>query len=280
MSAKPVLLGKIGYTNVLPIYLPLEAGQVPHRFVIESGPPALLNQRMAAGQLDLSACSSIAYARNPDDYLLVPDLAIGSRGPVRSVLLKSRVPVAQLDGRQVVASSQSHTSAALLQLLLTHHLGVLAQFVVGDVSSLLHTQTPPEAFLAIGDEALRLRDHPDYPYGLDLGQAWTELTGLPFIFGVWVVSRRSAVELGTLMTASVRALLMAKRQGCAQLDHISALSAARLGTDAADMRVYYDGLVYDLGEWEQQGLKTFFQWLKDVGAIEKVPPLRFFNPGD
>ena len=116
-AAKPIVLGKIGYLNVLPIYEPLEAGRVPHRFVIRSGPPSTLNELMRRGELDLSACSSIEYARNPADYLLVPDLAIGSRGPVQSVQLLSRVPLARLDGERVLISSHTHTSAALLMLL-------------------------------------------------------------------------------------------------------------------------------------------------------------------
>ena len=56
-------------------------------------------------------------------------------------------------------------------------------YVTGAVTPTLGTDRAPEAFLAIGDEALRLRNHPDYPYRLDLADAWVEWTGLPFIFG-------------------------------------------------------------------------------------------------
>lgn len=275
--ARPIRLGKIGYVNTLPIYHPLESGQLKHDFIIESGVPAELNQRMARGEMDLSACSSIAYARNPDDYLLIPNLAIGSRGPVMSVLLLSKIPLAQLDGRDVAISFQTHTSAALLQLLLVGHLGVLPNFVTGSISTLLASNSPPDAFLAIGDEALRLRNSPDYPYQWDLGQAWIELTGLPFIFGVWVVNRRSAERLGPAMDEAVALLQESKRLGVAQPDLMAALASRVVGVDQDTMRTYFQGLCFDLGEWEIQGLSTFFAWLKQLGMITAVPPLRFFD---
>ena len=82
-------MGRINFLNVLPIYHPLEAGIIPHDFELVSGPPALLNNMMAAGELHVSSCSCIEYARHPGQYYLVRDLSIGSNGPVMSVLLLS-----------------------------------------------------------------------------------------------------------------------------------------------------------------------------------------------
>lgn len=72
---------------------------------------------MVRGELDLSVVSSIEYARYPERYLILPDLSISCRGPVRSVLLLSQRPIAELSGRTILITSQSHTSVALLKIL-------------------------------------------------------------------------------------------------------------------------------------------------------------------
>lgn len=272
----PVRLGRIGYLNVLPIYNPLESGAVAHDFVIESGPPARLNQIMEAGGLDLSACSSIEYARRPERYLLVPDLAIGSCGPVQSVLLLSRVPLDR--ARTILVSAQTHTSAALMRVMLAERFGLRPSFESGDIQSRLAAGEPPQAFLAIGDEALRLRRHPEYPYSLDLGSEWNAWTGLPFIFGVWIVSREAAARLGPRLDEAVRTLLAAKAHGAARLGDYARLGASQGILDEPTLRSYFRGLVYDLGPEEQEGLRAFYAKLAQAGAIPAAPRLEFYQP--
>lgn len=276
-TAEPVHVGRISYVNVLPVYHPLESGQLPHNFVFHRDPPAQLNTMMRSGELDLGSCSSIEYARRPGLYALIPNLAIASRGPVKSVLLLSSRPIRELDERPVLVSAQTHTSAALLRLLLRRQFGIRPVSVTGDVSSALTSSRPPVAFLAIGDEAMRLRDHPAYPYRLDLGQAWTELTGLPFVFGVWVVHREAARRLGPAMDAAVQTLQASKRLGASQLHDLAALAASLTGWTRADAHDYFRGLSFDLGDWELKGLARFFQWLAEAGEIEQAPPLVFYN---
>jgi chorismate dehydratase len=118
-AARPVLrMGRIGYLTGLPIYPPLEAGLLPHDYELVSGPPALLNTMMARGELHVSSCSCFEYACRPERYFLVEDLSIGSRGPVMSVLLLSRLPVEQRQGKEILISGETHTSVALLRLLM------------------------------------------------------------------------------------------------------------------------------------------------------------------
>lgn len=285
-ARRPVRLGKIGYLNVLPIYYPLESGEVQRvgkrRNVlppldIMSGPPAELNEAMRNGELDVSATSCIEYARNPERYFLVPDLAIGSRGHVQSVLLLSRVPVAQLQGSDLLVSSQTHTSAALMKLFLHTRLGVRPDYATGSITERLERGDFPEAFLAIGDEALRLRNHPEYPHRWDLGSAWLDWTGLPFIFGVWVVSREAAKKRPEEVRAVCRALVAAKILSAARPQAVAALAAQSGFLDEAAMRSYFDGLVFDLGERQRQGLRVFYAKLAEQGFIDAAPELEFFS---
>ena len=82
-----------------------------------TGTPAELNELLVAGELDVSVISAIEYARHAKDLVLLPGLAISCDGPVQSVALFSKVPVAQLDGATVLVTASSRTSVALLELL-------------------------------------------------------------------------------------------------------------------------------------------------------------------
>ena len=275
-----VRLGKIGYLNVLPIYHPLENGLLENDFDIVSGPPSKLNRLMDTGDLDISAASSIEYARRPDQYYLVPDMAIGSCGPVQSVLLLSQHPVDELSGSTILVSSQTHTSAALLKTLLAEHWRQDVEFISGDASARLEADERPDAILAIGDEALNLRHHPSYPLRIDLGEAWRDLTGLPFIFGVWLVQRESFHAAPERIRQACAILRKAKAWGAANQSDMCELAAEGSCLDAVEMCSYFDGLVYDLGEAEQEGLLNFYDRLAANGFIEAVPKLHLLPETD
>ena len=271
-----VSLGRISYLNVLPIYYPLENGIIPNDFKFVSGPPARLNELMAQGELDLSSASSIEYGRHFEDYLLLPNLAIGSQGPVQSVLLLSRLPLQDLKDRAVLISSQTHTSAALLRLILAKD-NIQAPTTPGDIYTALKSSSPPAAFLAIGDEALRLRNLEAYPYQLDLGQAWLEWTGLPFIFGVWVVSRKALDHKRQALVKARHKLLASKQWGRQRIDFFCDLISRQGILNHQKLKSYFQGLVYEFGSRQRQGLTVFYQALVQAGHLSRMPRLDFFD---
>lgn len=278
MSAQSLVrLGRIGYLNVLPLHYPLEHGIIPHDFAVVSGSPAQLNRLMAEGLLDISGNSCVEYARRPEDYLLVPDLAIGSRGPVMSVILLSTVPPEDLGGQTVVVSAQTHTSALLLRLLFSEFLRVVPEYRVDNATALLEQGRRPRGILAIGDEALRLRSHPDYPHVWDLGEAWRTWTGLPFVFGIWQVRRAAVAGKGPALRRACATLLAAKAWGRANMETIIPLACRGGLLGPERMREYFDGLVYDLGQEEQEGLRAFYGHLARIGLIPAAPELRFLD---
>ena len=270
-------MGRIGYLNVLPLYHPLEAGIIPHDYELVSGPPAVLNAMMARGELHVSSASCFEYARRPEQYYLIDDLSIGSRGPVMSVLLLSRCPVAELEGETLLISGETATSVALLKLLMHDKYGVHVQYETGSVTAALGRGERPKAFLAIGDEALRLRAHPEYPYRIDLAEAWREWTGLPFIFGLWVVSRKAA-DAGLFTNDPGVLMRKARDWGYEHMDVILDLTAHGCPLSREELITYYrDGLLYTLGEEEKKALLLFYAKLAEHSLIPAVPPLDFFT---
>lgn len=270
-----IRLGRIGYLNVLPIYHPLESGLIDNDFEVVSGPPSELNGLMDRGELDISAASSIEYGRHPDKYYLVPDVAIGSRGPVQSVLLLSRYPAKELSGKNILVSAQTHTSAALLRILQAELWGVETGYTTGSATAALENGDRPDAILAIGDEALNLRYHPDYPHRFDLGEAWRELTGLPFIFGVWLVQRSSWDRSREKLRHASQTLIEGKKWGVSHMPEVCTLAADASCLSDEEMCSYFHGLVYEFDQEEQQGLLAFYERLKVHGLLDEVPELRF-----
>ncbi len=272
MPAK-LRVGRIAYINVLPIYFALDRGQVENGLEVVLGTPAELNGRLAAGTLDASAISSVEYGRNFRHYLLVPDLSISTEGDVGSVLLFSRIPFHRLTGREVRLSEASATSAALVKILLYELYGARPLYRSGPVPE----ELPEECYglLAIGDEALRLRATRRYPYFLDLGRAWHDLTGLPFVFGVWAVRSQVYQSRPQELRQLAHALLEGKRLGLAQIPEICRLAATRVALSHKELRDYFRRLNYDLGPRQQEGLLAFYRYLHRLGHLPEMPELRF-----
>jgi chorismate dehydratase len=225
--------------------------------------------------VDLGSISALEYGRFPENYLLLADLSISSRGPVGSVLLFSRVPFAELGGRRVQVSPASASGAALLKVLMAGLFGVQPEYRqeplgAGDGAEV-------SAVLAIGDEALRLKAAASMPYELDLGEAWLELTGLPFVFGIWAVRRDFAGSHPAAAAALHRLLLRSRDWGLAALRELSRLAASPFGMSPDQVLAYFRQLNYSLGPEHQQGLAKFFHYLHRLGELPQRPRLEYFK---
>jgi chorismate dehydratase len=268
-------LGRISYLNVLPIYHALESRFEENGFHLVRGTPAELNAGMHAGEVDLGSISAMEYGRSFKDYLLLPDLSISSRGPVGSVLLFSRRPFGELSGRRVRVSAASASGAALVKVLLRELFQVKPDYYQGPLAG--RPLDEVEAVMAIGDEALRLKNEKVMPFELDLGEAWQELTGLPFVFGVWAV-RRAFAEAEPETTRSLhRLLLRSMTWGLGTLEELSRIAAAPFAMTPEQVVAYFRQLDYALGPEHELGLQTFFQYLLAQGELAEEPRLEYFR---
>jgi chorismate dehydratase len=274
MTAK-ARLGRIAYLNVLPIYFALENIFGENGFHLVRGTPAELNALMRQGEVDLGSISAMEYGRACQDYLLLPDLSISSQGAVGSVLLFSRVPFSRLDGRTIRVSAASASGAALVKVLMAklfevephYQSGQLADVALGDCA----------AVMAIGDEALALKAAGVMPFELDLGEAWQELTGLPFVFGVWAVRRNFAQEEPEATAALHRLLLRSRDWGLGSLTELSRIGAIPFGMSPAQVLAYFHQLNFFLSPEHEEGLATFFHYLYNLGELAEEPHLEYFG---
>ena len=271
-------IGRIPYINCYPVYGAIDRGIVPLEGELVDGVPTTLNRMMRDGQLDVSVISAVEYATDASRYLLLPDLAITSDGPVRSVMMFSTRPAQELDGRKVLVSRSSMTSVALLELLFDNVWHVKPRFVpanaeMADVDAF--GQEDHDARLVIGDAALLLNSRmnagattlppgADYRYAYDLGGEWKAWTGLPFVFAVWVAQRTTAVQA----TLAVHGRLITSRNwGLEHRDVLAAQASLATGVSQPVCLEYLSGLDYRLSYSHLAGLTEFFRRLVAAGRV-------------
>ena len=266
-------LGNIDYSNCYPIHGPLlEAGRPPWLEVVD-GTPSDLNRRLAKGELDIAPGSSIELARHAREYAALSGLCIGSAGPVESIILATRIPAEGLDGRSVALPTASATSRCLLRILLEIRLGVRPVWTDFDqeAGDPLRTDTSPAAALFIGDVALR-RECQVGEVHVDLGAEWTEWTGLPFVYALWLVAG-SAV--GHPETEDLHRLLLAARDSVSvDSASLAQQAGARYGFPPSRLRSYWSRIRYDLDDRMLAGLRRFLDLATEIGDAPPVEEIR------
>lgn len=261
----PIRLGAVGYLNARPLTWALD--RAPERWTIRYDVPSVCAALLHAGDVDLGLIPIIEYLGS-SGYRIVPRVGIGSRGPVASVALFSRVPVASI--RRIALDTSSRTSAALLKVLCRYRFQIAPEFVPHPPDLRAMTQGV-DAALLIGDPAL---DADHGALGLqkvDLGEQWTAMTGLPFVYAAW------AGRTGAVTDADASALQAAQEEGVRSIDAIAAEYGA--GDPAATARAgtyLRHNVRYGLGPEEATGLQAFLDYAVEIGAAPRRRTLEFF----
>jgi chorismate dehydratase len=259
MSDRVLRLGVVPYLNVAPMVHALEG--LPGVELVRDVPARLL-ARLRAGEIDAGTIPSIDYAEGGLE--IVPGVAIASRGAVRSVRLLHRGPVSE--ARTVALDTSSHTSVALLRVLADGIFAAEPEYVARDPDPPRMLEAA-DAALVIGDVALF--EAGGVPY-VDLGQRWTERTGLPFVYAFW------ASLPGRLGPDDVRRLRDSLARGLRAIPGIaSAYNGVGAGRRAECESYLRECVVYRLGQGERSGLTEFYRLCHAKGLISSIPELNF-----
>jgi len=246
--------------------------QFPHiarDYEISYTVPSLCAEALRTGQADIGIIPAITYAEIPD-LAIIPDVAIASRGPVRSILLISKVPIEQI--RTLAADTSSRTSVVLCRLLLTKYFNVNPQFTPMSPNA-AEMLAKHDAALLIGDAAL-LAEH-SAPYVYDLAEIWVRSTGKPFVFAFWAVRKQALKEARPgLDIASV--FQQSRDHGLepAALDRLSEEWSAKLGMTRDDVHSYLtNNIYYRLDSDCLSGLRLFFSLSGEHDLVTKPSEL-------
>ncbi|HET6252049.1 MAG TPA: menaquinone biosynthesis protein [Tepidisphaeraceae bacterium] len=249
LNAKPLIDGlenSAGLDLTLDVPSRLLAGLQRHRF-------------------DVALLPVIDYQRMEGLRLLCAG-GIGCDGPTLTVRIFSPIPVSEIC--TLACDSDSHTSVALAKIILAERYGIQPRIIDfdfhADANGGEHTSSET-AQLLIGDKVV-CQEPKNLPHQIDLGQAWKELTGLPFLFAAWMA--RGGIELGDLPTE----LAEAKRRGLRHVEQIIARDAIPTGWPAEVARKYLtEYLQFDIGPKHLQAVRLFHRLAHQHGVIDHPP---------
>ncbi len=235
--------------------------------------PSLCSEALRAGTADIGIIPAITYASIPNLAILA-DVAIAARGPVRSILLISKMPLEKV--RTIAADNSSRTSVALLQVLLEKQWGGGRELIVmpPDLERMLQGC---DAALLIGDSALRV-DRSRYRV-YDLAEEWQRRTGKTFVFAFWAVRLPVLGELRPGL--DLPQIFRQSRDHGLEPSHLAQLArewAPRTGLSEAEVSAYLTRNVhYFLDAEALDGLELFFHYALECGVIPAIPELRFLG---
>jgi len=259
-------VGHIQFLNCLPIYWGLARTGTLLDLDLTKDTPDKLNDALVAGDLDIGPISALEFLKNAEDLVVLPEIAVGSDGPVMSCLIVSQVPLSALDGRRVALGSTSRTSVRLAQLLLEEREGVRPEYFTCP-PDLPQMMQEADAAVVIGDAALRAALHQAPELGLqvhDLGQMWKEWTGLPFVFAVWAARREFLAEQPELVREVHRAFLDSRDLSMEEVDKVCEQAARWEAFDEETFRRYYtEALDFSFGERQLTGMREFARRVAD-----------------
>ncbi len=252
-------IGLIPYLNLYPIYFYLKK----RGFQFIEGVPTELNHLIREGLIDISPSSSIEYLRHPELYRLIPGHSISSSGEVKSILLFSHIPIEELQSRRILSTYQSGTSVLLLEVVLRRFFNLDFSLEITDIP-LEDGLKEADAYLLIGDDALREAKNNRGLHCYDLGLLWQKYTNLPFVYALWITRR----EIGEDEVRDFSSELdRAKEFAMDNLREIAMTLKGSSFLDTEELIDYWRGLSYEFTSKHKAGLELFKRYLIEMGLL-------------
>ena len=240
-------MGAVSYLNTKPLIYDLERGSMEHQVDLIIDHPAKLASMLLQDEIDIGLVP-VAILPEMNEYHLISDYCIGTNGEVASVCLFSEVPLEEI--KTVLLDYQSRTSSALLTILLKEYwkLDVVIENTSAEYQQRIKGNV---AGLVIGDRAFEQRKISRYTY--DLGLAWREFSGLPFVFAAWIskgiIPEDFKVEFNAVNASGLQSIPLIVEQQNYPL---------------YDLNKYYtQNLSYTLDQQKMLGLSHFLELLNN-----------------
>lgn len=226
--------------------------------------PAVCGDMLAKGEAEIALVPVIEYQRIPN-ILVVPDVCVGSRAQVRSVVLATHQKRLK-DVRTIALDTSSRTSSVLIQIIFREFLGIEPECrsTAPDLHRMLETS---DAALIIGDPAMVFSRNDLHVH--DLASLWNEFTGLGFVFAMWMARESVVDRIRELDIAGAR------DEGLAHVEDIVTGYQPKLDLPLEELRSYLlENITFTLDEDMRRGLELYYELARKHGYIPSVRPLR------
>lgn len=245
MNDAKIKVGAVSYLNTKPLIYGFEQGMMSEQIELLFDFPSNIAKKLLYNEIEIGLVP-VAVLPLMKEYHIVADYCIGCNGAVASVCLFSDVPVQEI--KTVLLDYQSRTSVALLKILLKEYWKIEPELVAAEKGFEQHINGNT-AGLVIGDRAFK--QIPVSKFHFDLGLAWKEMTGLPFVFAAWVANK-------PLPENFITAFNEATGKGFEYLDEIVLANPFPY----FDLKEYYTIFIsYDFSHGKKMALEKFLGYL-------------------
>jgi chorismate dehydratase len=227
--------------------------------------PARCAEMLASGEVDAALVPVIEYQRNPD-IAIVPDVCVGSRSAVRSVVIASKLNNLK-KVKRVALDDSSRTSVALVKIIFREFLGCEPEWQITrpDLRSMLEHN---DAALVIGDPAMKIPR--DQFRIFDLATLWHDFTGFGFVFAMWMIRKNHAKHVRAIDFRSAR------DEGLAHLDEITAGYEDKPALSSGEIKDYLTrNIAFQMDDGMKKGLELYFDLARKHGLIQTKRALEF-----
>ena len=267
-----MLIGHINFLNVLPLNYGYQ--QTAQDLQIVYGVPTFLNGELKAGKIDISNISSIEYARQAGDLLILPKICVRADKDVTSIILISRKPIEKLRDDKIILTTKSATAQCLLKIILRESYDATPHYETRTVKVESPVDDDATAALLIGDDALYIYLHPpENFYVYDLGKEWHKLTGQQMVYALWAARKNIAART---LQATYEKILSAFLFG---IEHKAAAIKTVLPVKPFtfdELDKYLGGAIkWNLTAQGLEALKLYYRKAAAMKLIEREPALEF-----
>jgi len=276
-----IRIGAVSYLNTLPLIDGLEnLADIALQFDV----PSRLLDRLLTDDVDVALCSAFDYQSSPQELSIIGAGLLGCDGSTMTVRLFSQAPIKRIE--RIYCDTDSHTSVNLLRLLLHECHGIKPELINFDARKhVANTEGSPidwpESMLLIGDKVVTdATPAIRYPYQLDLGAEWSELTGLPFVFATWMMKKPKPGDDEAIHLAEVAGAILdhQRRHNLERIDSMLNRKCGECGWPIDLAGSYVTEMIeYEWTDRAEAGLKRFFERCYDLGLIDENRPIKFIG---
>lgn len=244
-----VKISAVSYLNTRPFVYGLQTAASQLNYVLELNPPSICSEKLVSGRIDVGLIP-VAKIPEVENARIISNYCIGADGPVKSVLLLSRVPLEQI--KTIYLDFESRTSVRLAQLLAHHFWHIQVEWKALKPAH-LNQLDRLESTVLIGDKTFDVANN--FPLQWDLAEEWIHYTGLPFVFAAWVANKALPKEWETEFNQAM-AFGVKNIEACISKQHTHNYPKLDI------LKYYQNNISFTLDAEKQKGMDLFLKMIK------------------
>ena len=250
----------VSYLNTKPLLYGIFKSKIAKNIDLQLDIPSDCATKLKNGEVDLGLVP-VAIIPEIEGAQVISDYCIGSEGSVKTVAIFAEQPIETLD--HIYLDFHSRTSVELAKILVREYWQLSPTFIPAQEGYLDHIKGSTGG-LVIGDRTIGLEDQ--FAYSYDLGTAWTDYTGLPFVFAAWVSRKPLSPDF-------IREFNRGLKMGVEAVPElIYLLPKPSSGFDLNEYFTHY--ISYELDAAKRKALQRFLQYLSpEKKQVQPVLPI-------